>query len=58
MLRVSLGVSLNLLPAIEQHQVEISGLCCRFGVAQLDLFGSAATGHFDPVDSDLGSVLK
>lgn len=31
----------------------LPALCRRFGVRRLDLFGSAATGRFDPARSDL-----
>ena len=39
----------NLLP-------EIAALCRHYGVRRLDLFGSAATGTFDPETSDLDFV--
>jgi uncharacterized protein with HEPN domain/predicted nucleotidyltransferase len=32
-------------------------LCRRFGVRRLDLFGSAATGRFDPARSDLDFLV-
>lgn len=32
-------------------------LCRRFGVRRLDLFGSAATGRFDPRRSDLDFLV-
>jgi uncharacterized protein len=35
---------------------EIGALCQQFGVLRLDLFGSAATGAFDPATSDLDFV--
>jgi predicted nucleotidyltransferase len=34
----------------------IAALCRRYGVRRLDLFGSAATGEFDPETSDLDFV--
>jgi predicted nucleotidyltransferase len=34
----------------------IGGLCRRYGVRHLDLFGSAATGTFDPQRSDFDFV--
>ncbi len=38
---------------IHQHQAAIALLCHRFGVRQLDVFGSAARGtDFDPDRSD------
>ncbi len=36
---------------ITQH-AGISELCRRFGVARLEVFGSAASGDFDPASSD------
>src|SRR4051794_40786260 len=35
----------------------LPALCRRFGVRQLDLFGSAATGRFDPARSDLDFLV-
>ena len=38
---------------IEQHRSEIADLCRRYGVRQLEVFGSAARGtDFDPATSD------
>ncbi len=38
---------------INQHRTEIAALCRRFGVRQLEVFGSAARGSdFDPATSD------
>jgi uncharacterized protein with HEPN domain/predicted nucleotidyltransferase len=36
---------------------ELRKLCRRFGVRRLDLFGSAATGRFDPARSDLDFLV-
>ena len=41
---------------IEQHRDAIHGLCRTYGVRRLDLFGSAASGAFDPATSDLDFV--
>jgi uncharacterized protein len=41
---------------IEQHRDAIRALCQQYGVRRLDLFGSAATGAFDPATSDLDFV--
>ncbi len=43
---------------IEQHRAEIPALCARFGVRRLELFGSAATGVFDPARSDFDFLVK
>lgn len=45
-----------MIEIIEQHHQEIRALCRRYGVRRLDLFGSAATGEFDPDKSDLDFV--
>lgn len=38
---------------IDQHRADIAALCRRFGVRQLEVFGSAARGaDFDPRTSD------
>lgn len=37
---------------------EIAALCRRFGVRRLDLFGSAATGAFDPATSDIDLLVS
>jgi len=38
---------------IEQRRAELAALCRRFGVARLEVFGSAARGtDFDPARSD------
>lgn len=35
----------------------LPALCRHFGVRRLDLFGSAATGRFDPARSDLDFLV-
>ena len=42
---------------IERNLPAIAELCRRFGVRRLDLFGSAATGRFDPARSDLDFLV-
>jgi uncharacterized protein len=37
---------------IEKQLTEIEKLCHRYGVAVLELFGSATRSHFDPEKSD------
>lgn len=46
-----------MLTVVEKKQAEISELCRRYGVARLDLFGSAATGNFNPATSDLDFLV-
>ena len=43
---------------IEANLPALRALCCRFGVRRLDLFGSAATGRFDPTRSDLDFLVE
>lgn len=42
---------------IETRRAEIAKVCARFAVLRLDLFGSAASGSFDPQRSDLDFVV-
>jgi len=39
-----------------QHAA-ITGLCRRFGVERLEVFGSAARGDFDPERSDIDLIV-
>lgn len=45
-------------PLIEASRPQIAALCQRFGVARLDVFGSALRGDFDTVDSDLDATVE
>jgi uncharacterized protein len=45
------------LTLIEQYRDDITALCSRYHVARLAVFGSAATGAFDPARSDLDFVV-
>ena len=46
-------------PEIESRQAEIAGICRRFGVVRLDVFGSAAKGaDFDPERSDADFLVE
>jgi uncharacterized protein len=47
-----------MVPLVEQHARELSELCRRFRVERLYLFGSAATGSFDPHQSDLDFLVQ
>ncbi len=44
-------------PQVQEHLADVVGLCRRFNVRQLDLFGSAATEHFDPARSDIDLLI-
>jgi len=43
---------------VADHQDEIAALCRRFRVRRLELFGSAATGSFDPASSDVDFTVE
>lgn len=45
-------------PSFDLRQTELSALCRRHGVRRLDLFGSAATGTFDPACSDVDFLVE
>jgi len=39
-------------------QARVAALCRRFGVSQLEVFGSAAVGDFDPACSDYDFIAR
>jgi uncharacterized protein len=43
---------------LARNSSEVPNLCRRFGVRRLELFGSAATGTFDPNRSDLDFLVE
>lgn len=43
---------------IEDNKGEIERLCEKHAVKQLELFGSAAGGDFDPQDSDIDFLVE
>ena len=45
-------------PSIEQHRAAIEALCREYGVARLEVFGSAATDDFDPERSDIDFLVS
>ena len=45
-------------PAVQQKLSALRRLCTRYGVRRLELFGSAATGGFDPNRSDLDFLVE
>jgi predicted nucleotidyltransferase len=47
-----------MIPEIEQHRDEIIAICEEYGLARLELFGSAATGEFDPQSSDVDFLVE
>ena len=46
-----------MITLLRERQVEIAELCRTYGVRRLDVFGSAATGEFDPATSDYDFVI-
>lgn len=44
-------------PTIAARVSEVAALCQRFGVARLDLFGSASRSDFDPAPSDVDLIV-
>lgn len=42
----------------EDTLAAMAGLCRRFGVVELDLFGSAATGAFTAASSDIDLLVR
>ena len=42
-----------MIEPLERHCEEIAALCRRYGLRKLEVFGSAACGDFDQVDSDV-----
>lgn len=47
-----------MIPLISAESAAVAAWCRRLGVLRLDLFGSAATGAFDPARSDLDFVAE
>ena len=46
-----------MIPLVAERSEEIAELCRRHQVQRLDLFGSAASGDFDPESSDLDFLV-
>lgn len=46
-----------MIDAIESCRGELEDLCRRYRVRTLEVFGSAATGDFDPARSDLDFLV-
>ena len=47
-----------MLAVLEEKRPALAELCRRFGVRKLELFGSAATGDFNPIRSDLDFIVE
>jgi len=48
----------NVIDLLQTHQAEISAICGRLQIRRLDVFGSAATGSFDPSRSDVDFIVE
>ena len=46
-----------MVSAIAQYRDELEELCRRYHVRRLELFGSAASGEFNPEHSDLDFLV-
>jgi predicted nucleotidyltransferase len=51
-------MSANAQLDLDAHREDLARLCAQFGVRRLDLFGSAATGAFDPARSDVDLMVE
>jgi len=47
-----------MIPLIEDNRAALETLCKKYGVARLEVFGSAATGEFDPDRSDVDFLVE
>ena len=47
-----------MIPVVVENLPTIAALCREYGVVRLDLFGSAATGEFDPARSDIDFLVE
>lgn len=56
--QTEIGKGVPMIPLIEDYLDAINALCREFGVLRLELFGSAATGRFDPERSDLDFIVE
>ncbi|MGD9711421.1 MAG: nucleotidyltransferase family protein [Thermomicrobiales bacterium] len=46
-----------MIELLEKHRTPIDDLCEKAGVQRLEIFGSAATGSFDPANSDIDFIV-
>lgn len=47
-----------MIAEIEKHRVELEGLCRRYRVRRLELFGSATTAAYRPDESDIDLLVE
>ena len=53
-----MAINVNLPFEVRSKQPELNQICSRLRVTRLELFGSGATGHFDPKTSDLDFLVE
>lgn len=51
-------MEITMQPFIEARRKELTNLCRRHHVRRLEIFGSAATGDFEPGTSDLDFLVE
>ena len=51
-------LSASRLELLQANRKSIEALCCRYGVARLDVFGSALGDDFRPGESDLDLLIE
>ena len=49
---------MEISPVIQPHLEAIRALCQEYGVARLEVFGSAQTDQFDPERSDIDFLVE
>lgn len=47
-----------MIELVELHRAQINEICRRYRVERLELFGSAASGQFDKVSSDVDFIVQ
>jgi predicted nucleotidyltransferase len=47
-----------MIPLVADNMDAIAQICREFRIRKLDLFGSAATGEFDPESSDVDFIVN
>lgn len=47
-----------MIAELREHRDRLVLLCRQFGVRRLDVFGSAASGEFDPARSDIDFLVE
>lgn len=56
--RSALAYTARMSSIVDEHAEELAALARRYGVARLEIFGSVATGKFDPESSDLDFLVE